>query len=177
MVVETERLRLRPIAQSDFAELLAMFSDPLVARFLARAFDEPEMQVWIDWMLQERYAKHGFGLWAVELKGPGTFLGVCGPILQTVDDQAHVEIGYHFASRHWHRGYATEAARASKEWAFARLGCAHVISIIRPENVASRAVAERNGMTVWKATRFKGFEVLVYRVNADGPPGAWGELA
>jgi RimJ/RimL family protein N-acetyltransferase len=90
-------------------------------------------------------------------------------LLQDVDGAQHVEVGYLFKSSHWHNGYATEAARACKEYAFATLGVSSVISLIRPVNLPSRAVAERNGMKIDKTTTFRGYETLVYRVSASAP--------
>ena len=164
-IVETQRLRLRELRQSDFGELYAMFNDPLVMRYYPSTRDERATQEWIDWMIHERYAKHGYGLWAVERKEDGAFVGQCGLLLQQVDGKDEVEIGYLFKSSQWHKGYATEAARACKEYAFTTLGCSHVISLIRAINVPSRAVAERNGMSVWKTTTFRGLEALVYRAE------------
>ncbi len=165
VILETERLRLRELRQSDFDELYAMFNDPLVMRYYPGLRDEHGTQAWLDWMIQDRYPKHGYGLWAVERKEDGAFVGQCGLLLQQVDGNDEVEIGYLLKSSEWHKGYATEAARACKEHAFTVLGCPYVISLIRLINTPSRAVAERNGMSVWKTTTFKGFESLVYRVQ------------
>jgi RimJ/RimL family protein N-acetyltransferase len=164
LILETPRLRLRELQQSDFAELYAMFDDPLVMRYYPSTRDEKGTQQWIDW-IRDRYAKHGHGLWAVERRADGEFVGQCGLLLQEVDDTNEVEVGYLFKSSQWHRGYATEAARACKEHAFHHLGTASVISLIRPINKPSRAVAERNGMTIDKTTTFRGYETLVYRVT------------
>jgi RimJ/RimL family protein N-acetyltransferase len=166
LILQTERLRLRELEQSDFDELYAMLSDPLVMRYYPRLRDKRGTQDWLDWALAS-YRDPGYALWAVELAQTGEFLGQCGLISQEVDGQREVEIGYLFKSQHWHKGYATEAARAVKQLAFERLGCAYVISLIRPVNGPSRAVAERNGMSVWKTTIFRELETLVYRVDAD----------
>jgi RimJ/RimL family protein N-acetyltransferase len=166
-ILETPRLRLRELQQSDFDELYAMFNDPLVMRYYPSTRDERETQQWIDWM-EERYAKHSHGLWAVELRSTGEFIGQCGLLLQHVDGRDEVEVGYLFKSSQWHKGYATEAAQACKRYAFETLNASSVISLIRPTNKPSRAVAERNGMTVDKTTTFRGLEALVYRVHAGG---------
>lgn len=166
-VLETPRLRLRELEQSDFDELYAMLSDPLVMRYYPSTRDVKQTQEWIDWM-RERYVTLGYGLWTAQLRSSGEFVGQCGLLLQHIDGKDEIEVGYLFKSQHWHRGYATEAARASRDYAFQALGCQHVISLIRPVNLPSRAVAERNAMSIWKTTTFRGLETLVYRVNADG---------
>jgi RimJ/RimL family protein N-acetyltransferase len=162
-IIETERLRLRKLRQSDFAELYAMFNDPLVMKHYPRMRDEKGTQEWIDLVLED-YAQRGHSFWAVERKSTGEFVGQCGLLLQNVDGVAEIEVGYLFKSAHWHRGYATEAARAVRDYAFTTLGCKSVISLIRPANLPSCRVAERNGMSIEKTTMFHGFEALVYRI-------------
>jgi RimJ/RimL family protein N-acetyltransferase len=164
-IFKTERLRVRELAQSDFPSLYAMFNDPLVMRYYPSTRNERETQEWLDRMVSS-YADSGYGLWALERLADGEFVGQCGLLKQTVDGAEELEIGYLLCSPHWHQGYATEAACACKAHAFQRLGRTRVISLIRPINEPSRAVAERNGMTVWKTVTHRGFEHLVYRVDA-----------
>ena len=95
---------------------------------------------------------------------PGV-IGYCGFFVQTVDDAEEVEIAYRIDPQYWGRGYASEAAQAVRDHAFRDLGFERVISLIVPKNLASRRVAERNGMTVWKQTNFRGFDVLVYAIT------------
>ncbi len=86
---------------------------------------------------------NGFGLWAVERTADGAFLGDCGPMLQPVEGELVPEIGYHMVRREWGRGYATEAATACRELVLGELGFGRVVSIVAPENLASRRVAEK----------------------------------
>ena len=75
------------------------------------------------------------------------------------------DIGYLFERTYWHRGYATEAAKACKRYAFEVLGAEEVCSIIRDTNTASQNVALRNGMTradMW-VKHFKGVDMPHYR--------------
>ena len=76
-----------------------------------------------------------------------------------------VEIGYHTRSDLWEQGLATEAARACRNYGFARLPVERLISLIRPENLPSQRVAEKNGMTVWKEIQWRGLPHLVYAIN------------
>jgi RimJ/RimL family protein N-acetyltransferase len=96
------------------------------------------------------------------LKPDGEFAGDCGLTRQPVDDVTEMEVGYHLARRHQGQGLATEAARACLDYAFSNLGLHRVISLIRPENLPSRRVAERNGMSVEKQTIFAGLPHVVY---------------
>lgn len=75
-------------------------------------------------------------------------IGQCGLTMQPWKDEEVLEIGYLFRRQYWHRGYAAEAARACRNYAFDVLGAEEVCSIIRDTNTASQNVAVRNGMTV-----------------------------
>ena len=109
------------------------------------AFTEEETQKWLDWQ-RTLYREKGYGLWAVILKENGAMIGQCGLTMQTWKDQRVLEIGYLFNRRYWHQGYATEAAKACKEYAFKILKAPEVCSIIRDTNIASQNVAIQNGM-------------------------------
>ena len=63
---------------------------------------------------------------------------------------------------------ASEAARACREWGFARLSVERIVSLIRPENLPSRRVAEKNGMTVWKEIMWRGLPHVVYAIRREG---------
>ena len=76
-------------------------------------------------------------------------VGQCGLTWQDCGYPAPVlEVGYLLERAAWHRGYATEAARACRDYAFDRLGAGEVFSIIRDSNLPSQRVARRNGMEV-----------------------------
>lgn len=145
-ILETERLLLREMGQSDFPALCKMLQDREVMYAYEHAFEHAEAQAWLDRQI-ERYRKDGFGLWAVVLKETDEMIGQCGLTMQDCGGQWVVEVGYLFQKAFWHQGYATEAAIACKEYAFTELGVKEVYSIIRDTNIASQKVAERNGMT------------------------------
>jgi RimJ/RimL family protein N-acetyltransferase len=100
----------------------------------------------------------------MDLKSTGEMIGDCGITLQDVDGESMREIGYHLRRDVWGQGFATEAARACRDYGFAKLNAEALVSLIRPENLLSRRVAERNGMTGWKETIHAGLPHLVYRV-------------
>ena len=81
------------------------------------ALSDDEAQAWLDRQM-ERYARDGFGLWAVVLKETGAMIGQCGLTYQDADGVRVVEVGYLFRRSFWHRGYATEAARVCRDYAF-----------------------------------------------------------
>ena len=96
------------------------------------------------------------------LKDSGELIGDCGCTLQKVEGTNHVEVGYHVRRDLWGNGYATEAAKACIEYAFTKLGVDRVISLIRPENLQSIRVAEKNGLVCEKAIFRGGYVHGIY---------------
>lgn len=147
MILETERLYLRKMNQSDYDALSKMLQDEETMYTYEGAFSDEETQEWLDRQIG-RYREYGFGLWAVVLKETDEMIGQCGLTMQQWNDRRVLEIGYLLQRAYWHNGYATEAAKACKEYAFTKLDADEVCSIIRDTNTASQNVALRNGMTV-----------------------------
>ena len=147
MIFETERLYLREMNQSDFKALSKILQDEETMYAYEGAFNDEEVQEWLDRQIS-RYHKWDFGLWAVVLKETDEMIGQCGLTMQLWKDKEVLETGYLFQRKYWHRGYATEAAKACKKYAFEVLDANEVCSIIRDTNVASQNVAVRNNMVV-----------------------------
>lgn len=147
MILETERLSFREMNDGDFADLCQMLQDPVVMTAYEHAFEDEEARRWLE-NQKRRYREDGFGLWAVLLKETGEMIGQCGLTWQYVGENSVLEIGYLFKKDFWHKGYATEAATVCKQYAFEVLDIEEVYSIIRDTNIASQAVAKRNGMTL-----------------------------
>jgi RimJ/RimL family protein N-acetyltransferase len=144
--LETERLILRPMLQTDLDALLLIFTDPKVmAAFNHPPFTREQMQRWLQRNLDHQ-DQFGYGLFSVLLKESGELIGDCG--LEQMEDQNAAELGYDFRSDFWNRGYATEAARAVREYAFHVLKLPRLISLIRLGNLPSKWVAEKVGMTL-----------------------------
>ena len=161
VALETERLLLREITHDDFADLHAFWSDAEAMRYFPRTLDEEAMRAWIERNLK-RYEQYGYGLWAVILKETHVFTGDCGLMWQDVDGVEELEVGYHFNKAFWGRGLATEAARGCMEYARTQLGRERIISLIRPENLPSRRVAERNGLQIEQEVFWRGYQHYVY---------------
>lgn len=144
--LETPRLQLRLMLADDVDDLLAIFADPKVmAAFGVPPFDRFQMTCWLQRNL-EHQAQHGYGLFSVLLKSNGLLIGDCGLELMDVDGISAAELGYDFRSDYWNQGYATEAAKAVRDYAFHRLQLPRLISLIRVGNLASQRVAEKIGM-------------------------------
>ena len=147
IIIETDRLYLRELEQSDFEALCFILKDDKAMYAYEGAFNDNEVQEWLDRQIS-RYQKYGFGLWAAVLKENNKMIGQCGLTMQPWKDNEVLEIGYLFQRKYWHKGFATEAAKACKKYAFEVLNANEVCSIIRDTNTASQNVALRNGMTV-----------------------------
>lgn len=164
MILETERLYLREMNQADFDALCNILQDEDTMYAYEGAFSDGEVQEWLDRQIS-RYQKWHFGLWAVILKETDEMIGQCGLTMQPWKDMEVLEIGYLFNRLYWHKGYATEAAKGCKKYAFETLKADEVCSIIRDTNVASQNVAIRNGMKrkdTW-TKHYRGVDMLHYR--------------
>lgn len=145
MILETKRLILRELEQSDFDDVCLLLQDPEVMYAYEGAFNNKEVQEWLD-KQAKRYTDYGFGLWGMIEKESGILIGQCGITMQAYNSQSVPEVGYLLRKAFWHKGYATEAAQACKAYAFKTLQMSGIYSIIRDTNRASQQVALRNGM-------------------------------
>lgn len=170
MIIETERLILRKMDNGDYSALCKILQDEDVMYAYEHAFSDDEVDQWLKKQLV-RYETDGIGLWAVVLKENGEVIGQCGLTKQLWWGENIVEVGYLFRKDFWHKGYATEAAVACKDYAFNRLGEKRVYSIIRDLNLPSRRVALRNGMKVCgvQVKHYYGIDMphLIYCVSNE----------
>ena len=146
-ILETKRLYLRQMDEGDFPDLCKMLQDEEVMYAYAHAFPDEEAREWLNRQM-DRYRRYGFGLWAVILKDDEELIGQCGLTMQECQGREVPEVGYLFRKEYWHQGYGIEAASACRDYAFRQLGMGEVYSIIRDNNLPSRRVALRNGMTL-----------------------------
>ena len=163
-VIETKRLILREYTHKDFKALYAILSDPETMKYYPKPYDKSGTMRWLDWSL-DNYQKYGFGLWAIELKENGEFIGDCGITIQNIDGELLPEIGYHIRKDHWRKGYAKEACAAVKEWFFKNTDYDSVYSYMNSENVASCATAASNGMTKIKEYTDGEENLCVYTIT------------
>ena len=167
MILETKRLVLRELTQSDYPALAAILQDDRTMYAYEGAFSDEETQDWLDRQIT-RYRADGFGLWAMLHKEKDIMIGQAGITWQEVDGERVPEIGYHLNRAYWGNGYGTEAALACKEYAFDKLGFDEIYSIVRDINVPSMNVAIRNGMTIRKRTvrHYRGVDMPHYIFSA-----------
>ena len=141
-LVQTARLGFRRYVASDNKALRPVFADPYAAQFYPAMGSMDGIDRWISWNLKN-YDEFGFGLWALELLEPETFIGDAGITWQTVEGQRILEIGWHIHPDFRSQGYASEAGKACLEFGFKTLQAESLGSIVDPANAASIKVASR----------------------------------
>ena len=164
-ILETERLRLRPLRRSDIDDYAAMYADPEVVRYMAGAggpWDRGRAWRHLAFLIGH-WQLGGCGEWAVELKESGAFVGVVG--FCEPAGWPGFELAGTLARRWWGNGYATEAARTALDHAFTVWQKERVISLVNPENCASIRVVERLGQTLQGRTDLFGREMLCYGIE------------
>jgi len=165
--LETERLRLRPLRGSDFEDYAELNADPEVLRHLGGG-PEPwdRGRSWRHLAFLVGHWQLGrSGMWAVEHKESGAFLGTVG--YAEPEGWPGFELAGILARRFWGHGYATEAARAALDYAFTVLNKDRVISLVSPENHASIRVVERLGERLEGRIQHFGREMLCYGLDRE----------
>jgi [ribosomal protein S5]-alanine N-acetyltransferase len=186
VVIDTERLRIRPWHGTDASAALTIYGDPDVVRWL-RPFMDPvhdtaTMRIVIDrWTSNDRSAADAgkpVGHWAVERRSDGVVVG--GVSLQYVPpDDADLEVGWHLARNAWGSGYASEAGDAVVRWALHDGDALEVFALVGSRNDRAASTATRVGMELVGETDLYGDVPLqVYRLrHADlglaGPGDEW----
>ena len=162
--LQTERLILRPFTVDDLERLSELMANPGFMRFSTGLYSREQTGTFLYKLLA--WDEKGIpSLFAVILPGTGDLLGYCGFYHPEGFDDT--EIGYRLDPEFWNRGFATEAARAVRDCGFREWKLDRLISLIHPENIPSRRVAEKNGMTLERETTFKGFPTQVFAITRE----------
>jgi RimJ/RimL family protein N-acetyltransferase len=169
-MLQTRRLILRRFIAEDLDPLAALMSDRQFMRFSLGVQSREQTASFLD-RIFAGYQENAPSQFAVIVRAETKLIGYCGFFRQKVDDVEEIEIGYRLDSKYWRQGLATEAARAVRDHAFNDLDLERVISLIHPDNAASRRVAEKNGMTVEKETVFRGFPAIVFGIRRPTAAG------
>jgi RimJ/RimL family protein N-acetyltransferase len=146
--LRTARLLLRGWRETDHAPFAALNGDPMVMEYFPERLTRAESDELIA-RIEAGFATRGYGLWALEVRATGEFVGFTGLAVPSFD--AHftpaVEVGWRLARSAWGKGYATEAGVAAIAFGFADAGLDEIVSFTSAANVRSRAVMQRIGMT------------------------------
>ncbi len=161
IILETPRLLLREVEESDAEGFFEMDGDPAVARYVGTPpVESREKCLESIRFIQSQYAAYGIGRWSVVLKETGDFIGWCGlkrmAELTVNGRTGFVDIGYRFSRRYWGRGYATEAAQATLDYGFSTLKFEEICAFADLRNAASRQVLTRIGMREGNEFDFEG---------------------
>lgn len=167
-LLESRRIRTVFLTELDIPNWVPFFESEEAIRFLGvKELGLKSTQEMSHHMIQKqlnRYKNHAFGLQKLLLKDSGTFIGLAGLLLQEIEGEKVVEIGYHLLPDYWGNGYATEAAALFESFAFHTLKLGSVISMIDVENYRSIRVAQRNDFYLLKKTKGVFDEpVLIYQ--------------
>jgi RimJ/RimL family protein N-acetyltransferase len=146
--IETDRLLMRRWREPDREPFARLNGDPQTLVFFPQTLDRAASDALVD-RIEANFDARGWGLWALEVKASGEFIGFTGlsPMPDDVPGAGGVEIAWRLAKAAWHHGYATEAARAAKTVAFDGAGLAELWSMTAVLNEPSQAVMRRIGMT------------------------------
>jgi ribosomal-protein-alanine N-acetyltransferase len=161
--IETERLVIRPLAEGDAEELHVVYGDEGTFRYIGRgasgSLEETRERIAEKVAHQQR---HGFAMWAVVERASGRVVGDCG--LQLLEGGPDVELGYRMHEVRG-RGLATEAGRACLIAGFDDLALDRIVAVAQPENVASRRVMKKLGMTLMGLGHYYGNEAVLYAIT------------
>lgn len=155
---------MRRLVAEDFDAVRRIHSNPEVMWIYGGVFTEEKTREAIQRNI-DRYARDGVGFLAVTLRETGELIGCGGITMQETDQGIEPEIGYQMRRDQQGQGYATEMARACMRYAFEKMNADHIISLIRPDNLPSRRVAEKNGLTVDREFMWHEELHLVYRMT------------
>ena len=169
--LETRRLILRPFREEDVNLMAELMANADFMRFSLGVYTREQTAAFMEKLLGWQRAKKP-SLFAVILRSresksedSGPLLGYCGFYHQHIDGIDEIEIGYRMHPDYWNKGLTTEAARAVRDHGFRDLKLARVISLISPENIPSRRVAEKVGMTFEKLTIYRELPTQVFALS------------
>lgn len=149
---ETERLKFRLLEPDDFNLWMELFKEKEVAEYLnmdSSLSQIEQCKTWFDKVFN-RYENDLGGMNVLMDKSTNKLVGQCGLLIQTVEGEEHLEIGYSILPEFWNKGYASEAAMKCKDYAFENNFVDSLISMVHVDNISSEKVAKKNGMVFEK---------------------------
>ncbi|NAS11086.1 GNAT family N-acetyltransferase [Poritiphilus flavus] len=163
---QSQRMWFRKLSPEDFDSWLPFYHDPASTEFWEGLAEDPRVACQEQFeRVFERYEKGLGGMNALIAKDSSELIGICGLLVQNVDDIEELEIGYSLLPAFRGRGYATEAARKCRDFAFEKGFSNSLISIIHVDNIPSQKVAVANGMQLDKTTVYKNNPVHIFRIS------------
>jgi ribosomal-protein-alanine N-acetyltransferase len=164
--IQTNRLLLRPLLPTDAEVLHRIYQTEGVLQYFPNPVPPPleKLKCFVAGQ-QAHWEEHGYGNWGVLPAREQDIVGWVG--LQYLPEFNETEVGFLLDRPFWGRGYATEAALASLHFGFLNFGMEHIIALVHPDNLASRHVIEKCGMTYVESLSLWGMRLLRYVVNRE----------
>ena len=163
VIIETNRLLLRTFAEDDAALIYELNLDPEVIRYTHDPIkDLAHASEILEKVIIPQYALYNHGRWAVHVKTTLEFLGWCG--LKYRAELNEIDLGYRFKKEGWGKGYATEAAYASIQYGFEKIGLQRIVARAEIDNIGSWKVLEKCGMTYIGDEEVDGYPVKTYEI-------------
>jgi RimJ/RimL family protein N-acetyltransferase len=170
-VFETPRLSLRELSTADDEFILTLMNEPAYVQYIGdrgiRTLENARSYI-LD-KFAASYAKFGYGLYLVELKGERIPVGICGFVRR--DMLEHPDIGFAFLREHWSKGFAHEAASATLEYGFGKLGMKVVLGVTSQGNQASIQLLEKLGLRFKKMIRVPPVDRESMLFSTEGETG------
>lgn len=164
-MLETERLFLRPMNETDIEAVFAMRSDADVMRFIRTPQTKrAETESWIN-LVSSRWSAEKIGFCSIIEKSSSNFIGWCG--LWRLQETGETEVGYALFKEFWGRGFAAEAAEAFLIYGFENLALDKIVAVASPENTNSRRVMEKIGMKYDYTGKFYERDLVHYTITRD----------
>lgn len=165
---ESERLKFEILNQDYFNEWLPLFNEPDVAIFLGMDTNLTPREHCEEWFKKSlgRYKKETGGMNVLIDKTTGKMVGQCGLLIQDIEGQQWMEIGYSILPAYWGLGYASEAAQKCKSFAFENNFTNELISMVHVDNIGSETVARKNGMQLFKhIANYEGQPMNIFKIS------------
>jgi RimJ/RimL family protein N-acetyltransferase len=163
---ESKRLKFRKLLPTDFEDWKPLFYEKEPAEYLGLDTSLSPEKLCEAWFTKSnwRYDNNLGGMNVLVSKDSNELIGQCGLLVQEIEGEKKIEIGYSILPKFWKQGYASEAAQKCRDFAFENNLTTDLISVIHHQNIGSAKVAQNNGMSILK----KDFMYLEMQVNIYG---------
>ena len=166
IILKTKRLVLRHQVLEDLDDLWDLYCNPNITKYIPDApRSRAEAQEELEWHMHGHPKHPELGLWATIHKESGKFIGRCGLLPWTIEDQYDVEVAYTIAEEYWGQGLGSEAAQAILNYGFEKVNLSRLICLIDVDNNGSQKVAKKIGMTFESETHDELGTFSIYSIS------------
>ena len=166
MILKSDRLYLRQLEKDDLANLIELYGDPEVMRYIMDGrplTDEAQIKYELSNRIKYYDKFPGYGVWPARRRADHEFVGWFA--LKYLDQTDEVEVGYRLLRKYWGFGFATEMTRELIDYGFNEMGLKKIVGVAHPENKPSLKVLEKSGLEYRKRANFYGCEVVYYSID------------